>query len=85
MDEPSAFLLDIDGVLVTAWEPIPGAVGAVTALRRAGHGLRFHTNTTTRTTNADAQTTNANVRTMPKPPINGSPPKMNVSGGRSRP
>jgi HAD superfamily hydrolase (TIGR01458 family) len=49
MDEPSAFLLDIDGVLVTAWEPIPGAVGAVTALRRAGHGLRFLTNTTSRT------------------------------------
>jgi HAD superfamily hydrolase (TIGR01458 family) len=44
-----AFLVDIDGVLVVSWEPIPGAAETVTALRGAGHGLRFLTNTTSRT------------------------------------
>ena len=29
-------LLDIDGVLVTSWDPIPGAIEAMDALRAAG-------------------------------------------------
>ena len=45
----TAVLLDIDGVLVESWEPIDGAVGAVAALREDGYGVRFLTNTTSRT------------------------------------
>jgi HAD superfamily hydrolase (TIGR01458 family) len=44
-----AVLLDIDGVLVVSWEPLPGAVAAVRALRRAGIAVQFLTNTTSRT------------------------------------
>jgi HAD superfamily hydrolase (TIGR01458 family) len=44
-----AVLLDIDGVLVTSWEAIPGAVGAVASLRSAGVPFRLLTNTTTHT------------------------------------
>lgn len=41
-------LFDIDGVLVTSWQPVPGAVAALGELR--GHGARaFLTNTTSRT------------------------------------
>jgi HAD superfamily hydrolase (TIGR01458 family) len=42
----AAILLDIDGVLAISGTPIPGAVGAVSELRRAGHRLRFVTNDT---------------------------------------
>jgi len=50
MPEPiDAVLLDIDGVLVASWEPIDGAAEAVAALREAGYGVRFLTNTTSRT------------------------------------
>jgi HAD superfamily hydrolase (TIGR01458 family) len=42
-------LLDIDGVLTVDWHALPGATGAVAALRRAGVPLRFLTNTTSRT------------------------------------
>jgi HAD superfamily hydrolase (TIGR01458 family) len=41
-------LLDVDGVLHVSGEPIAGSAEAVKALRRAGHRLRFVTNTTTR-------------------------------------
>jgi HAD superfamily hydrolase (TIGR01458 family) len=41
-------LLDVDGVLHVSGEPIPGAAAAVDQLRRAGHRLRFVTNSTTR-------------------------------------
>jgi HAD superfamily hydrolase (TIGR01458 family) len=41
-------LLDLDGVLYVEDEPIPGAAEAVDALRDAGFGLRFVTNTTAR-------------------------------------
>jgi HAD superfamily hydrolase (TIGR01458 family) len=44
-----AVLLDIDGVLVTSWKPIEGAAEAVEALEARGLGLRFLTNTTSRT------------------------------------
>jgi HAD superfamily hydrolase (TIGR01458 family) len=44
----AAILLDVDGVLHVSGEPIPGAREAVAELRRAGHRLRFVTNTTTR-------------------------------------
>ncbi len=41
-------LVDIDGVLVVSWEPLPGAVDAMRRVREAGIGLRFLTNTTSR-------------------------------------
>jgi HAD superfamily hydrolase (TIGR01458 family) len=44
----AAILLDVDGVLHVSGEPIAGAPDAVAELRRAGHRLRFVTNTTTR-------------------------------------
>jgi HAD superfamily hydrolase (TIGR01458 family) len=44
----AAILLDVDGVLHVSGEPIPGAVDAVSRLRRDGHRLRFVTNNSTR-------------------------------------
>jgi HAD superfamily hydrolase (TIGR01458 family) len=44
----ACILLDIDGVLHVSGEPIPGAVEAVSRLRRHGHSLRFVTNNSTR-------------------------------------
>lgn len=41
-------LLDIDGVLVVSWRPLPGAPEALHALRHAGIPVRFLTNTTSR-------------------------------------
>jgi HAD superfamily hydrolase (TIGR01458 family) len=49
VDDVRAVLLDIDGVLVVSWEPLPGAVDAVEALRDAGLPLVLLTNTTSRT------------------------------------
>jgi len=46
VDEVRGVLLDIDGVLVTSWRPLPGAADSLSALRRAGLSLRFLTNTT---------------------------------------
>jgi HAD superfamily hydrolase (TIGR01458 family) len=43
-----ALLLDLDGVLYVEDTPIPGGREAVAALREAGLGLRFVTNTTAR-------------------------------------
>jgi HAD superfamily hydrolase (TIGR01458 family) len=42
-------LLDIDGVLVTSWTAIPGAIGALAHLREASIPFRLLTNTTTHT------------------------------------
>jgi HAD superfamily hydrolase (TIGR01458 family) len=44
-----AVLLDIDGVLVTSWEAIPGAVETMAELRTAAVPFRLLTNTTTHT------------------------------------
>jgi HAD superfamily hydrolase (TIGR01458 family) len=44
-----ALLLDIDGVLVTSWHALPGAVEAVASLRAARVPFRLITNTTTHT------------------------------------
>ena len=44
----ACILLDVDGVLHVSGVPIPGAVDAVTELRRAGHHLRYVTNNSTR-------------------------------------
>jgi HAD superfamily hydrolase (TIGR01458 family) len=49
MHAVEGLLLDMDGVLTVSWEPLPGAVEAVAALRRAGLPLRVITNTTSRT------------------------------------
>lgn len=53
---PHAALLDIDGVLVVSWEPLPGAVEALRALRRAGVPFTLVTNTTSRTRDHIART-----------------------------
>jgi HAD superfamily hydrolase (TIGR01458 family) len=45
----SALLLDIDGVLVVSWEPVPCAVDAMRAIRAAAVPVQFLTNTTSRT------------------------------------
>ena len=42
-------LIDIDGVLTVSWEPLPGAVAAMTSLRTAGYPLALVTNNTSRT------------------------------------
>lgn len=54
-----ALLIDIDGVLVVSWQPVPGARTALRTLRAAGVPMRFLTNTTSRTT---AQITDALCR-----------------------
>jgi HAD superfamily hydrolase (TIGR01458 family) len=41
-------LLDMDGVLSISWEPLPGAVEAIGALRAGGVPMRVLTNTTSR-------------------------------------
>ncbi len=48
MAAPQALLIDIDGVLVVSWQALPGAVEALAAVREAV-GVRFLTNTTSRT------------------------------------
>ena len=40
-----ALLLDVDGVLVVSWEPLPGAPEALAELRRRGVPFRLVTNT----------------------------------------
>ena len=42
-------LLDIDGVLATSWEPLPGAIETVRWMRDRGIPFRLITNTTTKT------------------------------------
>jgi HAD superfamily hydrolase (TIGR01458 family) len=51
-DRFRALLIDLDGVLYVEDEPLPGAVEAVAAIRQAGLGLRFVTNTTARSRRA---------------------------------
>jgi HAD superfamily hydrolase (TIGR01458 family) len=51
-----AVLLDIDGVLVTSWEPLPGAVETIAWLRENDVRFRLITNTTTHTRAALAKT-----------------------------
>lgn len=46
--EVRAVLLDLDGVLYVEDDVVPGAADAIERLRRTGAGLRFVTNTTTR-------------------------------------
>ena len=41
-------LVDIDGVLTVSWQPVPGAVAAVEALRSSSVPMAFVTNTTSR-------------------------------------
>lgn len=43
---PKGMLLDVDGVLVASWEPLPGAVETVAWLRERGVPFRLLTNTT---------------------------------------
>jgi HAD superfamily hydrolase (TIGR01458 family) len=48
LDGIKAMLVDLDGVLYVEDEPVPGAADAIAALRSAGLGLQFVTNTTAR-------------------------------------
>jgi HAD superfamily hydrolase (TIGR01458 family) len=50
------FLLDIDGVLVVSWEPLPGAVETLELLRERGVPFRLITNTTTHPRDALSRT-----------------------------
>ena len=43
-----AVLIDIDGVLTVSWQPLPGAVAALSQLRAEGYPLALVTNTTSR-------------------------------------
>lgn len=45
---PDGILLDLDGVVYEAGEPVPGAAETIVAIRRAGLPVRFVTNTTRR-------------------------------------
>jgi HAD superfamily hydrolase (TIGR01458 family) len=56
MDGVRAVLIDIDGVLTVSWEPLPGAVEAVRALRNAELPFALVTNTTSRTRSRIAET-----------------------------
>ena len=56
MDGVRAVLIDIDGVLTVSWEPLPGAVEAVRALRAADLPFALVTNTTSRTRSRIAET-----------------------------
>jgi HAD superfamily hydrolase (TIGR01458 family) len=47
--DAGAVLLDIDGVLVTSWEAIPGAIRTLERLRESSVPFRLVTNTTTHT------------------------------------
>src|SRR5205814_8954761 len=44
MSSIEGLLLDIDGVLSVSWEPVPGAVQAMTSLRAAGVPCRLMPN-----------------------------------------
>jgi HAD superfamily hydrolase (TIGR01450 family) len=56
MDGVRAVLIDIDGVLTVSWKPLPGAVAAIEALRRADLPFALVTNTTSRTRARIAET-----------------------------
>ncbi|SIR93593.1 HAD-IIA family hydrolase [Williamsia sterculiae] len=53
-------LLDIDGVMVTSWEPLPGAVEAITTLADRGMPRMFLTNTTSKSRAQIAELLNRN-------------------------
>jgi HAD superfamily hydrolase (TIGR01458 family) len=46
MGGPEGLLIDVDGVLVTSWRPLPGAADALTRLREANVPFLLATNTT---------------------------------------
>lgn len=46
MLDVAGLLVDIDGVLVVSWQPVPGAAEALARCRAAGLTVRFATNTT---------------------------------------
>ena len=56
MQDVQAVLLDIDGVLVTSWHPLPGALETLAWLRQNDVPFRLITNTTTHTRSALAKT-----------------------------
>jgi HAD superfamily hydrolase (TIGR01458 family) len=56
MQDIEAVLLDIDGVLVTSWQPLPGAAETLAWLRQNDVPFRLITNTTTHARAALART-----------------------------
>jgi HAD superfamily hydrolase (TIGR01458 family) len=64
---PSGVLLDIDGVLTTSWQEIPGASATIEELRRRAIPFRLLTNTTTHTRTELARTlAHAGISVEPK-------------------
>jgi HAD superfamily hydrolase (TIGR01458 family) len=62
-----AVLLDMDGVLVVSWEPLPGAIETIDWLREREVPFRLITNTTTHTRAALARTmTDAGIAVSPE-------------------
>lgn len=62
-----AVLLDIDGVLVVSWEPLPGAIETIEWLRAREVPFRLITNTTTHTRAKLARTlTDAGIAVLPE-------------------
>lgn len=62
-----AVLLDIDGVLVVSWEPLPGAIETIEWLRAREVPFRLITNTTTHTRAKLARTlTDAGIAVSPE-------------------
>ena len=57
-DEARGVLLDIDGVLVTSWHALPGAVETMRWMKERGMPFRLITNTTTHTRSDLAVTLN---------------------------
>jgi HAD superfamily hydrolase (TIGR01450 family) len=55
---PLGLLLDIDGVMVTSWKALPGAVEAVAELEDLGYPRMFLTNTTSRSRGEIAEALN---------------------------
>ncbi|MEE2034738.1 HAD-IIA family hydrolase [Rhodococcus chondri] len=49
MMDVDGILFDIDGVVVTSWQPVPGAADVLADLRERGVARAFLTNTTSRT------------------------------------
>ncbi len=49
MADVDGVLFDIEGVIVTSWEPVPGAADVLAQLRESGVPRAFLTNTTSRT------------------------------------
>jgi len=55
-NSPAPILCDLDGVVWLSHQPIPGAVEAIAALRKAGHRVLFVTNNSSSTVESQQET-----------------------------